>query len=108
MQETPNKRLYSLELASSLFALALIIALMYVLQSVLLPLMFSILIAISLYPVAIMLERLRLGKAFSALLAVIFAIAILSGLIWFIIHQVIVIGRDGAEIQTKFLSVFDT
>jgi len=108
MQETPNKRLYSLELASSLFALALIIALMYVLQSVLLPLMFSILISISLYPVAIMLERLRLGKAFSALLAVIFAIAILSGLIWFIIHQVIVIGRDGAEIQSKFLSIFDT
>ena len=108
MQGTPPKRLYSLELASSLFALALIIALMYVLQSVLLPLMFSILISISLYPVAGTLERLRLGKAFSALLAVTLAIAILSGLIWFIIHQVIVIGRDGAEIQTKFLSIFDT
>src|SRR5690606_16287175 len=51
---------------------------------------------------------LRLGKAFSALLAVILAIAILSGLIWFIIHQVIVIGRDGTEIQTRFLAIFDT
>ncbi|RQP15043.1 MAG: AI-2E family transporter [Parapedobacter sp.] len=108
MQETPTKRPYVLELAASLISLALIIALMYVLQGVLLPLMFSILIAISLYPVAGTLERLRLGKAFSALLAVILAIAILSGLIWFIIHQVIVIGRDGAEIQTKFLSIFDT
>ncbi|MBK1441757.1 AI-2E family transporter [Parapedobacter sp. ISTM3] len=108
MQETPTKRPYALELAATLFALALIIALMYALQSVLVPLMFSILIAISLYPVARFLERLRFGKAFSALLAVILAIAIISGLIWFIIHQVIVIGRDGTEIQSKFLSIFDT
>ncbi len=108
MQETPTKRPYALELAASLISLALIIALMYVLQSVLLPLLFSILIAISLYPVARFLERLRLGKAFSALLAVILAIAILSGLVWFIVHQVIVIGRDGTEIQSKFLTIFDT
>ncbi|MFC3197771.1 AI-2E family transporter [Parapedobacter deserti] len=108
MQETPIKRPYALELAATLISLALIIALMYTLQSVLLPLMFSILIAISLYPVAIFLERLRLGKALSALLSVLLAIAILSGLVWFIIHQVIVIGRDGAEMQSKFLSIFDT
>lgn len=108
MQENPTKRPYSVELAGSLVSLALIIAFMYALQSVLLPLMFSILIAISLFPVARVLERLRLGKAFSALLSVILAIAILSGLIWFIVHQVIVIGRDGAEIQQKFLSIFDT
>lgn len=107
--ETPdNKRPYALDLAASLIALSLIIALMYVLQGVLLPLLFSILIAISLYPVAIFFERLRLGKAFSALMAVIVAIAVLSGLLWFIVHQVIVIGRDGAEIQQKFLSIFDT
>lgn len=97
-----------MELAATLLSLVLIIALLYTLQGVLLPLMFSILIAISLYPVAVFLERLRFGKAFSALLAVILAIAILSGLVWFIVHQVIVIGRDGAEIQSKFLSIFDT
>ena len=108
MQENPTKRPYALELAASLISLALIITFLYVLQGVLLPLMFSIVIAISLYPVAILLERLHLGKAFSALLAVILAIAILSGLMWFIVHQVIVIGKDGAEIQQKFLSIFDT
>jgi len=107
MPEAPTKRPYALELAASLVSLALIIAFMYALQSVLLPLMFAILIAISLYPVAVLLERLRLGKALSALLAVLLAIAILSGLIWFIVHQVIVIGRDGAEIQSKFMSIFD-
>ncbi len=107
MEQSPTKRPYSLELAATLICVALIITILYVLQSVLLPLMFSILIAISLYPVARFFERLRFGKAFSALLAVIFAIAVLSGLMWFIVHQVIVIGRDGAEIQQRFLSIFD-
>jgi len=108
MEEKSTKRPYAIELAATLLSLSLIIALLYVLQGVLLPLMFSILIAISLYPVARFLERLSLGKALSALLAVILAICVLSGLIWFIIHQVIVIGKDGMDIVQKFLSIFDT
>src|SRR5690606_19097869 len=108
MEENPTKRPYAIELAATLISLSLIIALLYVLQGVLLPLMFSILIAISLYPVALFLERLSLGKAFSALLAVILAICILGGLIWFIVHQVIVIGKDGMDIVQKFISIFDT
>lgn len=108
MEEKSTKRPYAIELAATLISLSLIIALLYVLQGVLLPLMFSILIAISLYPVALFLERLSLGKALSALLAVILAICVLSGLIWFIIHQVIVIGKGGMDIVQKFLSIFDT
>ncbi len=108
MEENPTKRPYAIELAATLISLSLIIALLYVLQGVLLPLMFSILIAISLYPVALFLERLSLGKAFSALLAVILAICVLGGLIWFIVHQVIVIGKDGMDIVQKFISIFDT
>src|SRR5690606_27063015 len=53
---SPEKRPYSFELASSLLSLVLIIAVLYFLQSVLVPLMFSILIAISLYPVTRFLE----------------------------------------------------
>src|SRR5690606_32194195 len=108
MEEKSTKRPYAIELAATLLSLSLIIALLYVLQWVLLPLMFSILIAISLYLVARFLERLTLGKALSALLAVILAICVLSGLIWFIIHQVIVIGKDGMDIVQKFMSIFDT
>lgn len=108
MKENPIKRPYAIELAATLVSLSVIIALLYVLQGVLLPLMFSILIAISLYPVAVFLERLRLGKAFSALLAVILAICILSGLVWFIVHQVIIIGKGGMDIVQKFISIFDT
>ncbi|WP_156308743.1 AI-2E family transporter [Sphingobacterium endophyticum] len=107
MENKQTKRPYSFELASSLMALALILALMYVTQSVLLPLIFSILISISLYPLARFFERLRLGKAFSAILAVIVAIAVISGLSWFIVYESILIGKDASSITDKVLSVFE-
>lgn len=102
-----NKRPYSLDLASSLVALALILALMYVSQSILLPLMFAALISICLFPLARIFEKLRLGKAFSALLAVIIAIAIISAVLWFIVHQSIIIGKDATSITGKVLSVLE-
>ena len=86
MQKKPTKRLYSLELAASLLSLTLIVVTLYVLQGVMLPLMFAILIAISLFPVTKFLERLGLGTAVSALLSIILAIAVLSGVLYFIVH----------------------
>jgi predicted PurR-regulated permease PerM len=108
MSENKTTRPYAFDLASSLLALTLIIALLYVLQGVLLPLMFAILIAIALYPVAVFLEKLHLGKLLASLLSVLFAIIVISGLLWFIVYEVIVIGKDAAVIQEKFLSIFDT
>lgn len=103
-----NKRFpYSLDLASSLTAMALIIGFMYVTQSLLLPLLFSILISISLFPLAQFFERLRLGKAFAAILAVIVAIAVISSIGWFIVHQSIIIGQDASSITEKVLSVLE-
>lgn len=107
MADSTNKKPYSYELASSLLSLALIIATLYFLQSVLVPLMFSILIAITLYPVARFLERLNFPRALSAMLSVILAILIIAGLIWFIIHQVLVIGHNGTDLQEKFLTIFN-
>jgi predicted PurR-regulated permease PerM len=107
MEKNQTKRPYSFELASTLLAMVLIIGLMYVTQGVLLPLIFSILISISLYPLARLFERLRLGKAFSAILAVIVAIAIIAGLSWFIVYESILIGKDASAITDKVLSVFE-
>ncbi len=107
MENSPSKRTYSLDLASSLFALVLILVLMYVSQSVLLPLLFATLISISLFPLARLFERIRLGRAFSALLSVTIAIAIISAILWFIVHQSIIIGKDATAITSKVLSVLD-
>lgn len=106
--DTPSsKKPYSVNLASSLFALVLILGLMYVSQSILIPILFATLISISLFPLARLLEKLRLGKAFAALLAVTVAIAIISCIIWFIVHQSIIIGKDASSITDKVLSVLE-
>jgi len=78
---------------------------MYVSQSVLLPLLFATLISISLFPLARLFERIRLGRAFSALLSVTIAITIISAILWFIVHQSIIIGKDATAITSKVLSV---
>ena len=107
MDAKPSKRPYSIDLASSLFALVLILGLMYLSQSLLIPLLFATLISISLFPLAKLFEKLRLGKAFASLLAVIVALAIISGIIWFIVHQSIIIGKDASSITDKVLSVLE-
>ena len=106
--ENNSKRFpYSLDLASSLFAMALILAFMVATQSVLIPLLFSILISISLFPLARFFERLRLGKAFASILSVIIAIAIIWLIGWFIVHQSIIIGKDASSITDKVVSVLE-
>ncbi len=108
MKDTPRNNDQAIKLAANLISLSLIITILYTLQSVLVPLMFSIIIAILLYPVARFLERVRLGKAFASILAVILGAIIMFALLWFIVHQVIVIGTNGTDLQSKFLSIFDT
>lgn len=108
MDNSTNKKPYSYELASSLLALVLIITVLYFLQGVLVPLMFSILIAISLFPVAHFLEKFNLNRVVSSILSVILAVVVISGLIWFIVHQVIVIGHNGTDLQDRFITVFNT
>lgn len=105
--ENPSKKPYAINLAASLFALVLILALLYVAQGVLLPILFATLISISLFPLARFFERLRLGRAFSAMMAVIVAIAIISTVLWFIVHQSIIIGKDASAITDKVLSVLE-
>lgn len=95
------------ELAATLLLWLLILILVYVSQSVLLPLLFSILIAISLFPLARLFEKLRLGRAFSAILAVLVAIIILLGLSWFIVYEGIIIGKNASAITDKVLSVLE-
>ncbi|NGM61408.1 AI-2E family transporter [Sphingobacterium sp. SGG-5] len=107
MEKQSPKKSYALDLASSLFALVLILTLMYLSQSVLLPLLFATLISISLFPLARFFERIRLGRALSALLSVTIAIAIISAILWFIVHQSIIIGKDATAITSKVLSVLD-
>lgn len=100
---------YIVKFACTLLALYLIVVIIQATETVLVPLLFSILIAISLFPMAQFFEKkLRFGKALAAIVAVVIAIIILGGLLWFIINQSINIGRDASAIQNKIMSVIES
>lgn len=107
MRNNNTDKSYSSELASSLLTLTLILVLIYVTQSVLLPVIFSTLISISLYPLARLFERMQLGKAISAILAIIIAIVVILGLSWFIIYESIFIGKNASAISNKVLLLLE-
>lgn len=107
MQEM-NERSRSVELAANLLSLVLIVTILYYLQSVIVPLLFSILIAISLYPIARRLENWRLPKAAAAIISVLIAIVLIAGLIYFIVNQVIIIGHTNFNLHDKFIVIVDT
>lgn len=107
MEKSPLKTSYSVELAAKLICFILIIGILYFSQGILLPILFAALIAISLYPLARLLERLRIGKAISAMLAVLVALSIILAILWFIVHQSIIIGQDASAITQKIMSVLD-
>jgi predicted PurR-regulated permease PerM len=107
MQNLYNN-LQSVRLAATLISLTLIVALLYVTQGLVVPLLFSILLAISLYPVSRFFERLKLNRVYASLISVLLAIVVLGTLIWFIVHQVIVIGANGSDLQVRFMEIFAT
>lgn len=107
MEKTSPKMSTAVELSAKLISFILILVILYVAQSLVLPLLFGALIAISLYPLTRLFERLRIGKAISAVLAVLIGIAIILAILWFIVHQSIIIGQDASAITTKITPVLE-
>jgi len=95
-------------LASKLLVLFLVIALAYFLQGVLIPLLFAVIFAITLFPLCTLLERLRLPRAAASIISVIVATLVVSGIIYFIVNQVIVIGKNGEDISKNFVTIYDS
>ncbi|GAB3650106.1 AI-2E family transporter [Echinicola sediminis] len=98
----------SVILAAKLIILFLTVALAYFLKSVLVPLMFAVIISIMLYPLCDLMERIKLPRAAASIISVIIASLVLSGLMYFIVHQVIVIGKDGQDIANNFGRIYDS
>lgn len=95
-------------LASKLLVLFLIITLAYFLQGIIVPVLFAIIFAITLYPLCRLLERAKLPRAAASIISVVFATLTVSGIIYFIVSQVIVIGKNGENIAGNFLNIYDS
>jgi len=95
-------------MASKLLVLFLVIALAHFLQSILIPVLFAIIFAITLYPLCRLLERLKLPRAVASIISVTVATLVVSGIIYFIVNQVIVIGKNGEDISKNFVNIYDS
>ena len=95
-------------LAARLLVLILIITIVYVLKGIVVPLLFAVIFAITLLPLCRFLERVRLPRALASILSVIVAGSVISGIIYFIVSQVIVIGTGGEDIGKNFLNIYDS
>lgn len=103
--DTPRKGNLGRSITYSMLALALIIAFAYVLQSVLVPILFSFIIAALLYPLCRRLERWGFSRIMAALTSLIVAILVLAGMVYLLVSQSINIGQDASEIVGKIEQV---
>src|ERR1043165_5562162 len=90
----------------ALASIAIVLALLYFGQEVLIPLALAILIAFLLAPVVNLLERLRLGRITSTLLVVVVGLALVGGFGWIVEQRFVEIVNKLPEyrqgIQAKF------
>jgi predicted PurR-regulated permease PerM len=90
----------------ALASIAIVLALLYFGQEVLIPLALAVLISFLLSPVVSVLERLGLGRVFSALLVVFAGLALAGGFGWIVEQRFVEIVNKLPEyrqgIQTKF------
>jgi len=108
MDQNPFPQSSVFTIAARLISLVLIVLIMYFLQGILVPLLFSMLIAITLFPLAKLLEKGKIPRLLSSIISVIVAIVVISGLIYLIINQVLNIGKNGEDMVNKFQGILAT
>lgn len=102
------KELYqdrSVKIAANLIMLVLIVFICYTLQSIIVPILFSIILSVLILPLAERLEKWGLGRAASSILTLIFFIILVCGIGYVLISQTINIGQDATDIVDKIRSL---
>jgi len=108
MDQNPSPHHPTYIMAARLISLVIIVMIMYFLQSILIPLIFSMLIAIILFPMARRMEMWRIPRLLSSIISVIIAIIVISGIIYLIVNQVLNIGKNGEDMVVKFQGILAT
>lgn len=103
MQEAQKNN--SIKIASRLLMLVLIVFICYTLQSILVPILFSIILSVLLLPLCERFEKWGMGRAGAALIALLLTILFVLGLGYLIVSQTINIGQDASDIVNKIKSL---
>ncbi|HLU94221.1 MAG TPA: AI-2E family transporter [Membranihabitans sp.] len=92
--------------AYSLITLVILVWIMYLVQGILIPLLFSILLSIAMHPLVSLFERWGIPRVLSSILCVIIAMLVIVGLTWFIVYQVIEIGSGDFNFVEKVIKIW--
>ena len=89
-----------------LFGLVILTFILYTLQSIIVPLAFALVIAILLNPVSNFLQRLKLPKTWSILVAILIAYIIVGSIVCFLSMQMLHFGDSLPALKVKFGNIF--
>ena len=92
---------YYQRLHYNIITLTLLAVILYLGQGILMPLFFAILLATLLLPVTNLLQRWRVPKALSIVMAIFVALAVIGGIIYFLSHQISIFLEDIDTIKAR-------
>lgn len=92
---------FSVRLAGWLLSAILIVFILYVLRETVVPLTFSVLFAVMLYPICALLERWRFPRLLAISISLVIFFAILVGLIYLASVQIISFGEELPRLEKK-------
>ncbi len=92
---------YSLNLATNLVTLTLIVFILWTLQSIVIPLLFSIILAVLVFPMANWLEKFKINRIYSSTLSLAIAIIFILFILYIIVIQAIEIADNASNITSK-------
>ncbi len=95
----------SIRNAARLLMLVLIILICYVLQSIIVPILFSVILSVLLLPLCERFEKWGFNRAFASISALLLAVLALAGIGYLVVSQTINIGQDASDIVNKIKSL---
>lgn len=103
MKELYRER--SIKIASNLLILVLIVLIFYTLQSIIIPILFSIIFSVLMLPIAERLEKWGINRGMASIFTLLILIIFFVGIGYLIISQTINIGQDASDIVNKIKSL---
>src|SRR5690606_32511861 len=95
----------SIRNAARLLTLALIVTICYILQSILVPILFAVILSVLLLPLCEKFEKWGFNRAFASLTALLLAILVVVGIGYLIVSQTLNITEDASDIANKIKSL---
>ncbi|HEY8659728.1 MAG TPA: AI-2E family transporter [Hanamia sp.] len=90
----------------SLFGIMLFVFMLYILRGIMVPIAFSLMIAILLNPLVNILLRKKINKVVAISITLLFAIAFVAGLMFFVSSQMVKFSDNMPVLEQKFSSLF--